>query len=796
MKTFMNEKLDSCPKCCSENVVLGEKYRITVLTDGLLRLEYDEEGKFEDRATQVVLNRNFPKTKFDIKETEEQLEIFTERIHLIYNKREFSSFGLNIKVLGNISNYHSIWHYGDKVNDMGGTARTLDRVNGACELEHGLMSRFGFAILDDSSSLILTEDNWVEPRKKRIKDIYFWGYGHDYLLCLKDFYHLCGKTPMLPRYALGNWWSRYYEYTEKSYMELVSRFEKEKVPFSVAVIDMDWHLVDIDSKYGSGWTGYTWNRDMFPDPERFLNQLHQHGMKTTLNVHPADGVRAYEEKYTDMANAMGIDPSSQEPVNFDISSRKFMEAYFDILHHPYEEMGVDFWWIDWQQGSNSRVEGLDPLWMLNHYHFLDSGRDGKRCMTFSRFGGPGTHRYPVGFSGDTYTTWESLDFQPYFTNTASNIGYGWWSHDIGGHMEGYKDNNMAVRWLQYGAFSPINRMHSTKDPFYSKEPWYYEGIERETIDTFLRLRHELIPYLYTMNHRAYAFDQPLVWPMYYIESEKEEAYQVPNQYWFGSELIVAPITSPDIEGINKGKVKVWLPEGIYIDIFTHMIYRGGRFLDMYRDINSIPVLAKAGAILPMTREIFGKEALENPESLVIKMYAGANGNFVLYEDDNETSDYLKNISVETKIQLDWDQKRVDIFHAQGEISLIPEFRNYTLELYGCTCGSALLYRNGIEENTEISYDSVVHCLSIVIQKVSIKDDIAIKLSDEIRLTENEIKNRVFDFLNQAEIEYSLKKQIYKKVSECNNTGFIISELNAMKLNENLLGSLIEIITAY
>lgn len=796
MKNFMNEKMDLHPKSCQDNVVLGGKYRITILTSGLLRLEYDEKGKFEDRATQVVLNRNFPKAKFDVKENEEQLEIFTNRIHLIYNKKEFSSFGLSIKVLGNISNYHSTWHYGDKVNDMGGTARTLDRVNGACELEHGLMSRFGFAVLDDSRSLIMTEDNWVEPRRKGIKDLYFWGYGHDYLECLKDYYYLCGKTPMLPRYALGNWWSRYYEYTEKSYMELISQFEKEKVPFSVAVIDMDWHLVDVDPKYGSGWTGYTWNREMFPDPERFLRQLHEHGMKTTLNVHPADGVRAYEECYIDMANAMGIDPASQEPVNFDISNRKFMEAYFAILHHPYEEMGVDFWWIDWQQGANSKIEGLDPLWMLNHYHFMDSGRDGKRSMTFSRFAGPGTHRYPVGFSGDTYTTWESLDFQPYFTNTASNIGYGWWSHDIGGHMEGYKNNNMAVRWLEYGVFSPINRMHSTKDPFYSKEPWYYEGIERETIDAFLRLRHELIPYLYTMNYRAYAFDQPLIWPMYYTDPEKEEAYQVPNQYWFGSELLVAPITSADIEGINRGKVKVWLPEGMYIDIFTNMVYRGGRFLDMYRDIKTIPVLAKAGAILPMTKEIFGKDALKNPKSLIIKIYAGENGRFVLYEDDNDTSNYLKDINVKTEIKLDWDCKEVTIFPAQGETALIPEYRDYTIEIYGCDSGTGVAYRNDVEENAEISYNKEMHCLSVMIKNVSVKDKIRLELPKEIQLAHNDVNNRVFKFLNQAEIEYSLKKQIYKIVEECKEPGFIISELNTMSLNEDLLGSLIEIITAY
>ena len=189
---------------------------------------------------------------------------------------------------------------------------------------------------------------------------------------------------MLPRFALGNWWSRYHKYTEETYMALMDRFQEERVPFSVAVIDMDWHLVDIDPKYGSGWTGYTWNREFFPDPERFLSRLHERGMHTTLNVHPADGVQAHEEMYPQMAQAMGVNAGSEEPVSFDIGNPKFLEAYFTILHHPHEKEGVDFWWIDWQQGTSSGVEGLDPLWMLNHYHFLDSGRNGKRPMTFSR----------------------------------------------------------------------------------------------------------------------------------------------------------------------------------------------------------------------------------------------------------------------------------------------------------------------------------------------------------------------------------------------------------------------------
>ena len=107
-----------------------------------------------------------------------------------------------------------------------------------------------------------------------------------------------------------------------------------------------------------------------------------------------------------MGKALGVDTEHEQPISFDVSNEKFMEAYFEYLHHPLEDQGVDFWWIDWQQGGTSKIEGMDPLWMLNHFHFLDNGRDGrKRPMTFSRYAGAGSHRYPIGFSGDTIISW-------------------------------------------------------------------------------------------------------------------------------------------------------------------------------------------------------------------------------------------------------------------------------------------------------------------------------------------------------------------------------------------------------
>lgn len=776
-------------------IIQGEKYRFTVLTEEMIRLEYCEDGKFEDRATQCVIDRKFKVPEYQVIENEESLEIITDKIHLVYNKQKFTDYGLSVQVRGNISVYHSIWHFGEEATDLRGTARTLDEADGAIELEHGIISRFGYGILDDSRSLVITEDGWVEPRKEDCIDIYFLGYGHEYEHCLKDYYHLTGKTPLLPRYALGNWWSRFYRYNDQEYKALMTRFEKEEIPFSVSVIDMDWHLVDIDPKYGSGWTGYTWNKELFPDPKEFMTWLHDHGLKVTLNVHPAGGVQAHEEKYKEMAEAMGRDWEKEEPVNFDVTDQKFLKAYFEYLHHPNEEEGVDFWWLDWQQGGLSKIPGLDPLWMLNHYHYLDSGRRGKRRLTFSRYAGMGSHRYPVGFSGDTIISWESLAFQPYFTANASNVGYGWWSHDIGGHMKGYRDEELSTRWIQFGVFSPIMRLHSSNSAFTGKEPWNYNAVSENIMKRYLKLRHEMIPYLYTMNYHASHDGQPLIRPMYYLEPEQPEAYEVPNEYYFGTELVVCPITEPTDKAAGTACVKAWIPEGKWYDIFSGLKYDGGRMLELYRSLEDIPVLAKEGAIIPLTDLTEYTNSVENPKELAVKIVPGKKNAFILMEDTGDTCEDKEENWAQTK--LEWINENEFIIHpANGNLDVIPKRRTWKMEFYGIADVDNLeVTVGGKAIETERIYDEKRHICQVNIPETEVTEQIMISFSKGYLLTENNKPAEIFALLYQAKIEYEVKEKIYAYMKEGKTSSEVLGIIQAMHLPDSVYGMLSEVLLA-
>ena len=617
--------------------------RLSVITPRILRVERSVDGVFEDRPTQMVFERNFANPQFSVTENGNKVTILTKQ-------KEFS---VDLNTLSVSVKKDGKWVSSHSGKNLKGTARTLDFSWGRWQLQtlrvklgKGIFSTSGVTEIDDSKSYILLEDGNVLGRKKGTVDKYVFAFDDDYLGGLKEFYSLTGATPVLPKYSLGNWWSRYHAYTQEEYTSLMDKFIEKEIPLTVATIDMDWHLVhnlpkDVKKEHfalqGVGWTGYTFDKNLFPDYKQFFKDLKSKGLAITMNLHPRDGVRYFEDQYEDMARANGIDPSTKKTVPFDCTDLNFMNSYFDYLHHPYEEDGVDFWWIDWQQGTKSKLKGFDPLWALNHYHTLDSGRDGRTPLILSRYAGIGSHRYPLGFSGDTWVRWSSLKLQPYFTANASNVGYTWWSHDIGGHVAGKGDGELYTRWVQFGTFSPINRLHSN-NLSWSKEPWLY-GDRAEKISTdFLRLRHRFLPYLYTANIRTARDGEPLVAPMYYRE-RSPLAYRAKNQYYFGSELLVAPVVTkmkPDGYSVTD----VYLPEGKWTDFFTGEIYRGGRVYKMRTPLDRMPVFAKAGAIIPMIAKREGNS--QKFDALEVKVYAGE-GEYRMFDEGGFTDFKLTEI---------------------------------------------------------------------------------------------------------------------------------------------------------
>ena len=675
-------------------IVTAPNVRFTVLTDRMIRIEYSKDNAFEDRPSQVFWYRDQPVPTFKQRITNRVVEIETDYLHLVYKigRAGFMPDNLSIK----LKRSKVTWQYGDtprKAGNLRGTARTLDGFAGETKLEYGLVSKAGWSVVDDSKTLIFDESGWLVPRhssKQNSIDLYFFGYGHDIAALLRDYTRIAGEIPMIPRYILGNWWSRYWAYTQDELKSLMQEFRARDLPLSVCIVDMDWHITKTGNE-SMGWTGYTWNRELFPDPQGFIGWLHSQGLRTALNLHPAAGVYPHEEQYEKMAKWMGIDRATKIPIPFDISDSRFVEGYLEILHHPYEspspagrgvrgEGGIDFWWMDWQQGKKSRLAGLDPLWALNHLHFQDHARNGRRRpFVFSRWGGLGNHRYPIGFSGDTVIHWDSLAFQPYFTSTAANVAYGWWSHDIGGHF--YKDGTpeLYLRWVQFGVFSPIFRFHSTSKAALDRRPWSKPERIYHAAREAMQLRHALIPYIYSMAWRAHKTGISLVTPMYYGNMDSADAFEAKDQYFFGSELLAAPVLKPVSSKTGLATQKIWLPAGSWFNFFNGEKLTGGGWRTIKSGLEDIPVFARAGAIVPLAPKV-GWGGIENPTELDLYVFPGADNHFELYEDDGETTNYQRGKYAITAFTIEKDT--FTIHPARGGTSLIPAQCTYRIHLRG------------------------------------------------------------------------------------------------------------------
>ncbi|KAK1758917.1 glycoside hydrolase [Echria macrotheca] len=782
------------PKAVVKGGAKGSYYRFTVLTPRLVRYEWSEDGGFEDRVSTVAFWRNFEVPSFTLIETTKSVEIKTDFFHLTYDRKKFSPEGLSVKV------GKDVWKYdGKSYGDLGGTTRTLDGADGRVGIAPGVLSRNkAYAVLDDSESMLF-ENGWIAIRRPGRKDGYVFAYDRDHKAAIKDFYRLSGKQPVLPRWTLGNWWSRYHAYSQEEYLDLMDRFKNHDVPLTVGVIDMDWHWVNIPPKYGSGWTGYSWNRELFPDPDGMMKELRSRGLKVALNDHPADGVRAFEDQYEEVANFLHHDTSKGAPIRFDCCDQRFLDAYFDVLKANLEKQGVDFWWIDWQQGERSRIPGVDPLWVLNHYHYLTSQRNVKitdKPITFSRYAGAGSHRYPIGFSGDTLITWASLQFQPEFTATASNIGYGWWSHDIGGHWGGTRSNELTARWVQFGCFSPILRLHSEKSQWNSKEPWKYEPETEEVMKKYLVLRHRLIPYLYTMNIRAAYDDEPLMQPMYWNHTD-ERAYTVPNQYYWGPDLIAAPITTPHSPTTLLAEVKTWLPEGKYVDLFhPGLVYDGDRYMYLHRPLAEIPVLAKEGTIVVLDGKTKFGNGVARPTDIEILLVVGADGHFELVEEPENGKDELSvqpPLSAFVRTPITWSQK-------QGKLTIGPRwngdpkfFRNWTVKLVGHTASNVAAAVGG-EFQVEVKREE--HCTIIHLGDVhrwSGGGTFEISFGSDLQLDVVDVSARMHEMLYRCEMGYQLKEHVWWLTTQDGEPiERRLERLDSLGLGASLMNAIMEI----
>ena len=667
-------------------VVVCGNARFTVLTSRLVRMEWADDAAFEDRATLAVVNRHLEVPAFRVSRTRKGVTIRTKDLTLRYKGPGKFAEG-NLCVEFTLNGKKVKWHPGaDESGNLMGTFRTLDGCTGYSRInykgdpyEQGILSRDGWALVDESKRHVLQPEDsdwgeWVEARPEGDRlDWYLFAYGHAYKDALADFARVAGRIPLPPKYVFGYWWSRYWQYSDFEFIGLAKEIRSHSIPMDVMVIDMDWHdtwtLMSRNSpkdEFGQriGWTGYTWQKELFPDPARTLSQLHAMNLRTSLNLHPASGIQPYEDCYdrfvpdylsrtTDYDGPKDYlsEDGKKRPVPFRMDQRAWADAYFNSVIHPLERMGVDFWWLDWQQWKESKyVEDLSNTFWLNYTFFNDKVRrstslSDERPLIYHRWGGLGSHRYQIGFSGDCYDTWDVLRFLPYFTATSSNVGYGYWGHDIGGHQSDgkpYYKPEIYTRWLQYGVFTPIFKTHSTKSALIERRIWTYAPEYAGPMREAVRLRYSLSPYIYTAARETFDTGVCLCRPLYYEYPEAAEAYSHPEEFFFGDDILATAVCEPVDTLTGLAPREIWFPAGNdWYDVATGCIYEGGQTRSLSYTLNENPWYVKAGAIIPMASEEIA--SLQEHNNLLRLLVAPGEGESKcsVYEDDGVSQAYEK-----------------------------------------------------------------------------------------------------------------------------------------------------------
>lgn len=691
-------------KSNDSSIIKGNKYRFTVLSERLIRFEYNEDGIFEDRPSQFAWDRNFPLVDFQIKEDSKFLQIRTKYFSVEYQKEKHflgSKFFPGSYLRVNLNNTDRSWYYKHpEVRNYGGSNVSLDDFSGGLKLDNGLYSADGFASFDDSNSMVLNENGIFVPRDNEGIDIYLFAYRKDFALCLKDYFKLTTDPPMIPRYTLGVWWSKNTNYSENDIKELVENFAEIKIPISVLLLDKPWH---IQNTYNNKIlkTGFTFNGKYIQNPESITTFLHNNNVKVGINIDPSDGITDAEPKFKIIKEYLGVE---NDLIPFSPKVIKWVESYLKVFIHPIMDLGFDFFWIDYKPENKN----LEKLFLLNHYHIKDMEKNENiRPLILSRNAKIAPHRYPICYSGRTISSWDTLKELPFYNSSAANAGISWWSHDIGGFYKGIEDPELYLRYIQFGTFSPILRISADEGKYYKKEPWKLDYKTQNITKDYLNLRYKLIPYIYSESYKFHKNRIPLIQPLYYKIPALYDDMKTRNQYYLGSEMLISPILEKKDDLMNRVIHRFYLPKGVWYDFMDGKKYTGGVDNVFFYKDEDYPVFVPAGAIIPMSMPKNLNDTII-PSKMEIQIFPGTNSFYNLYEDDGTTMNYKKGLYTITTIEYNYRKNdyAVGIRPTSGKSGVLPSKRDYVIR-----------FRNVKKANIVVAYVNDVQ-----IPTVSYEDD--------------------------------------------------------------------------
>ena len=758
----------------------GKNYRITVLSESLLRLEYDESSSFEDRLTEFAKFRHFPVPEFNTEENESILKITTKYFKLTYLKEKpflGSMFAQDSNLRVELQGTDRVWYYNhSEIRNFGGWVNNLETrepyVSQAEKLlqlqdttkkkadenkaitQKGLYSTDGFVSFDDSKSLLIDEEGFLVKDNRQRIDIYLFMYKREFGVCLKDYFTLTGYPPLIPRYALGIWWNKTKRYNYKDIQDLVGDFNKYKIPMSILLLGEHWHIKD-NNNPNMFKSGFTFDPQKYNNPQELTTYLHDRGVRLGINIDPAEGIHTHESNYELLSNNLGL--KDKQVIPFNALERNFMANYLQVLITPLINMGVDFIWCDYYSKDRKSLNAL------NYYQYNNFRKDtSNRGLLLSRINDIAPHKYPVHYSGESMVSWETLSKIPVYNELGSNLGLSWWSHDIGGYRLGMEDSELYTRYIQLGVYSPIFRLASEEGHYYKRKPWSWDVKTYGVVKEYCQYRHRLIPYIYSEAYKYHKSGRPLIQPLYYSLPEVYDEKEFINEYFFGTELLIAPIIKPSDPLMQRSVERIKLPPGIWYDFKTGKKFVGDKIYYMFFKQEDYPVFAKSGSIMCLGDLEENLNDTRSPKTMEVHVFPGKSNIYNLYEDDGISRLYEQGYYIVTSFDYNYLENNYTLIirPLEGKSKIIPDKRNYRIRFRNTREPKDV---NVLMQNTNIEFNAHEEDNDFVIEIPEVdttKQITIICKGQNIEIDAKRIINEDIDsIINDLKITTALKSRI-------------------------------------
>ncbi|MDT7862610.1 MAG: glycoside hydrolase family 31 protein [Saccharolobus sp.] len=605
--------------------------------------------------------------------------IFSEKLqtynleHIFELAENENIYGLGQHAGGNGLGQSSVFKIGYR-----GSTITLSQRNTDIAIPF-LVSSKGYGILWDNYSLgsISLKGNkmkiWFEAGNSL--DYYFI-YGESLDEVIGTYRKLTGEAPLLPKWAYGYWQSKERYKSQDELVNVVKEFRNRKIPLDVIVLD--WRYW---GKYG--WNAFKFDEEDFPDPKGMIEEIHRLKAKLMISIWPTFGKET--DVYKEMeANGCIISGTTC----FNPFKEECRELFWKHVK-KFLDLGVDGWWLDASEPETgfglvffSPIHDADlgigkgyiylnvfPLMETKAVYEGQRKSSNNRVVILTRSAFAGQQRYSaISWSGDILGDWDTLRAQIPAGLNFSISGIPYWTTDIGGFFSGNPESEsyreIFIRWLQWGVFCSIFRVHGTIFP---KEPWRFGKDGENVIVKFIRLRYRLLPYIYSLAWMVYSKGYTIMRPLVMDFKDDYNVYDIDDQYMFGPYILVSPITLPSIK-----ERELYLPKEKWYDFWNGDIIQGGRWIRAKVSIDMIPIHIKAGAILPLAD--FIENSGDEYSSIELRVYTGNSGKFEIYDDDGMTYDYEK--GKYSIIPIEWNEEKQELIigNKKGELNVKKEIR--------------------------------------------------------------------------------------------------------------------------